>query len=301
MGNAEKIQWLQARSLGIGGSEITSVMGLDPYRTPYALWEQKTGRAPDFGGNKFTEMGNYLEPVVAQMFQDKSGYEVYVPAQEHWQHPDYPHLLGTPDRFVSMKHGDGVLEIKTTQKRISREDVMEGSALNWYFQVQWYMGISDRKKGFLAWLCSGVDFDWIEFDFNPEIFADMVEAGNNFWNDHVLADAPPPPLTKEDIMKTIGRVLPDPIELPEEALRYHFQIKENKAKIKELEGANDELTTAVQLLMMDKSIATYQGATLFTWKESNPTRLDQKALKEEQPEVWEKYAKTTSQRTFLVK
>lgn len=301
MGNAEKIQWLQARSRGIGGSEITSVMGLDPYRTPNALWEQKTGRAPDFGGNKYTEMGNYLEPVVAQMFQDKSGYEVYVPAQEHWQHPDYPHLLGTPDRFVSMKHGDGVLEIKTTQKRISREDVMEGSALNWYFQVQWYMGISGRKKGFLAWLCSGVDFDWIEFDFNPEIFADMVEAGNTFWNDHVLADVPPAPLTKEDIMKTIGRVLPDPIELPEEALQYHFQIKENKAKIKELEGANDELTTAVQLLMMDKSIATYQGATLFTWKESNPTRLDQKALKEEHPEVWEKYAKTTSQRTFLVK
>lgn len=301
MSDQKKTDWLQARSKGIGGSEITSVMGLDPYRTPYALWEQKTGRVPDFGGNKYTEMGNYLEPVVAQMFQDKSGYEVYVPTQEHWQHPDYPHLLGTPDRFVSMKHGDGVLEIKTTQKFIDREDVMQGDALNWYFQVQWYMGIAGKKTGFLAWLSHGIDFDFVQVDFNEEIFADMVEAGDRFWNEHVLADVPPPPMTREDILKTIGKVLPDPVELPEDALFYHTQMKENKAKIKELEAANAELATAVQLLMMDKSIATYQGATLFTWKESNPVRLDQKALKEEQPEVWEKYARQYSQRTFLVK
>lgn len=297
----QKQQWLQARSKGIGGSEITSVMGLDPYRTPYALWEQKTGRVADFGGNKYTEMGNYLEPVVAQMFQDKSGYEVYGGSDAHFSHPDYPYLLGTPDRFVSMKHGDGVLEIKTTQRRISREDVMEGDALNWYFQVQWYMGITGLKNGFMAWLCSGVDFDFVQVDFNQEIFADMVDAGLNFWNNHVLADVPPPPLTKEDIMKTIGRVLPDPIELPEEALQYHFQIKENKTRIKEFEEANDQLATAVQLLMMDKSVATYQGAVLFTWKESNPVRLDQKALKEDAPEVWEKYARQCYQRTFLVK
>lgn len=301
MASKDQSAWLAARSKGIGGSEITSVMGLDPYRTPYALWEQKTGRVPDFGGNKYTEMGNYLEPVVAQMFQDKSGFEVYVPETEHFAHPDYPHLLGTPDRFVSLKHGDGVLEIKTTQKFIDREDVMQGDALNWYFQVQWYMGITGKKTGFLAWLSHGIDFDFVQVDFNAEVFADMVEAGNLFWNEHVLADVPPPPMTREDILKTIGKVLPDPVELPEDALFYHTQMKENKAKIKELEAANAELATAVQLMMMDKSLATYQGATLFTWKESNPVRLDQKALKEEQPEVWEKYARQYSQRTFLVK
>ena len=299
MGNQE--QWLKARSKGIGGSEITSVMGLDPYRTPYALWEQKTGRAPDFGGNKYTEMGNYLEPIVAKMFEDKSGFEVYVPKQEHWQHPQYPHLLGTPDRFVSMKHGEAVLEIKTTQRRITREDVMEGSALNWYFQVQWYMGITGKKTGFLAWLVTGIDFDWIQVDFNADLFADMVEAGDRFWNDHVLADVPPPPITKEDIMKTIGKVLPDPVELPVEALEYHRQIKENKAKIKELAEANDELITAVQLMMMDKSIATYQGAPLFTWKEAQTTRLDTKRLKAENEDMWNQYAKTSRVRTFLVK
>lgn len=301
MGNQQQEQWLKARSKGIGGSEITSVMGLDPYRTPFALWEQKTGRADDFSGNKFTEAGDYLEPIVAQMFQDKSGYEVYQPDQQHWKHPDYPHLLGTPDRFVSLKHGDAVLEIKTTQKRITREDIMEGQMLRWYFQVLWYMGICGKQKGFLAWLVSGVDFDWIEIDFNAEIFADMVEAGNNFWNNHVLANVPPPPLNKDDILRSIAKVLPDAIEGPEEALQYHQQIKENKAKIKELSEANEELITAVQLLMADKSVMTYMGAPIFTWKEANTTRLDSKRLKAENEDVWNQYAKTGTVRTFLVK
>lgn len=298
----QKKQWLQARSKGIGGSEITAVMGLDPHRTPYALWEQKTGRVADFSGNKFTVAGNYLEPVVAQMFSDISGLECYTKKQEHYSHPDFPHLLGTPDRFVRQKSGEeGILEIKTTQRRIGREDVTEGAQINWFFQVQWYMGITGLKTGFLAWLCSGVDFDYIQIDFQADIFSDMVEQANNFWKVNVLQDVPPPPLTREDIQKIVGSVIPDPVELPEDALRFYSQIKENAAKIKELEAANDDLKTGVQLLLRDKSIGTYKGTTLFTWKEAETTRLDTKRLKEEQPELWDQYAKTSKVRTFLVK
>lgn len=293
--------WLQARSKGIGGSEITAVMGLDPYSTPYALWERKTGRVVENIDNKFTRAGNYLEEAVAHMFSDAAGLEVYRPETEHFQHPDYPHLLGTPDRFVARKDGDAVLEIKTTSKRITREDVTEGHMLRWYFQVLWYMGIAGKKKGYIAWLVGGVDFDYIQIDFQPDIFADMVEAGNDFWINHVLADVPPPPITKDDIFRTIGKVLPDAIEGPEDALQYHYQIKENAAKIKELEEANGELKTAVQLMMGDKSVMTYQGAPLFTWKEAETVKLDGKRLKEENPELWQRYAKVSVVRTFLTK
>ena len=95
--------------------------------------------------------------------------------------------------------------------------------------------------------------------------------------------------------------MPDAIEGPEEVLRYHAQIKENAARIKELEDANDELKTAVQLAMGDKSVMTWKGVPLFTWKEQKTTRLDQKRLKEEAPEVWEQFAKTATSRVFLTK
>lgn len=293
--------WLAARSKGIGGSEITSVMGLDPYCTPYALWERKTGRYPSFGESKFTRAGNYLEAAVAQMFSDQSGLEVYAKENMHFAHSEYPHLLGTPDRFVRLKHGDGVLEIKTTQRRITREDVTQGKALNWFFQVQWYMGITGLKKGYIAWLCSGVDFDHIEVEFNGSIFGDMVEAADVFWRENVLANVPPPPLSRDDILRIVGHVLPDAFEGPEEALTYHAQIRENKAKIKALEDANEELATAVQLLMMEHSVLTYMGAPLFTWKQAETVRLDGTRLKAEDPDTWNRYAKVTQVRTFLVK
>lgn len=296
-----RTEWLKARAKGIGGSEITAVMGLDPYATPYALWERKTGRVGDFGENKFTRAGNYLEDAVGQMFADASGFEIYTKPDMHFAHPDYPHLLGTPDRFVSTKTGDGILEIKTTQKRITREDIMEGNMLRWYFQVLWYMGITGKKTGFIAWLCSGVDFDFVQIDFNESIFEDMVQAGNDFWTNNVIADVPPAPISKDDIMKAIGKVLPDAIEGPQEVLSYHQRIKENAAKIKELEDANAELKTAVQLLMSDKSVMTWQGVPLFTWKEAETTRIDTKALKAEDPDLWRKYTKTSLVRTFLVK
>lgn len=293
-------KWLNARSNGIGGSEITAVMGLDPYMTPYALWERKTGRVQDVE-NKFTRAGNYLEEAVAQMFSDATGYDVYTPKTEHWQHKDYPHLLGTPDRFVSLKKGDAVLEIKTTQKRVTREDVTEGHALRWYFQLMWYMGITGKNTGFIAWLCSGVDFDFIQVDYQPDIFADMVSAGNDFWINHVLTDTPPPPISRDDIMKAIGQVLPDAIEGPEEALAYHAQIKANAAKIKELETANEELKTAVQLLMGEHSILTYKGLPLFSWKEQKTRRLSSADLKREDPETWDRYAVEVVTRVFLAK
>lgn len=36
--------WLQERSKGIGGSDVATVLGLNPYKTPLSLWEEKTGK-----------------------------------------------------------------------------------------------------------------------------------------------------------------------------------------------------------------------------------------------------------------
>ena len=40
----ERDAWLQERSKGIGGSDVATVLGLNPYKTPLSLWEEKTGK-----------------------------------------------------------------------------------------------------------------------------------------------------------------------------------------------------------------------------------------------------------------
>ena len=39
--------WLEARSHSLGGSDAAAVMGLNPYKSPFALWAEKTGMVPE--------------------------------------------------------------------------------------------------------------------------------------------------------------------------------------------------------------------------------------------------------------
>ena len=38
--------WHEAREDSIGGSEVSTIMGLNPYESAYALWAKKTGKIP---------------------------------------------------------------------------------------------------------------------------------------------------------------------------------------------------------------------------------------------------------------
>ena len=55
--------WLKVRNTGIGGSDAAAIMGLNPYKSPYELWLEKTGQAeaPDLSGNQFIYWGKKNE------------------------------------------------------------------------------------------------------------------------------------------------------------------------------------------------------------------------------------------------
>ena len=106
-------------------------------------------------------------------------------------------------------------------------------------------------------------------------------------------------------MKIIGEVKPEAVEAPDEIVGHHETIKANKAKIKELEEANDELIEAVQLLLLEKEVVTWKGSTLFTWKQQRRKSIDMKALQANDPDLYERiqnqYEKETLVRVFLTK
>src|SRR5699024_12421714 len=60
------------------------------------------------------EMGHLLEPLVAKIFQHRTGYKVYQ-IKKMFQHPKYPWMLADVDYFVELPDGTtAILEIKTT-------------------------------------------------------------------------------------------------------------------------------------------------------------------------------------------
>ena len=70
-------EWLDLRKTGIGGSDAGTILGVNPYSSPYALWADKTGLVENvFKGNAATEWGNRLERTVAEAFAEQSGCAV---------------------------------------------------------------------------------------------------------------------------------------------------------------------------------------------------------------------------------
>lgn len=55
--------WHAFRALGVGGSDMSTILGLNPYSTPYDLWLEKTNRQQpeDISGKWAIVKGNALE------------------------------------------------------------------------------------------------------------------------------------------------------------------------------------------------------------------------------------------------
>lgn len=67
--NLSRQEWLQYRTQGIGGSDVSVIAGINPYRSVYQLWLEKTGQiTPEETENEYTQFGTLLEPIVRKVF-----------------------------------------------------------------------------------------------------------------------------------------------------------------------------------------------------------------------------------------
>ncbi|HEY6275771.1 MAG TPA: YqaJ viral recombinase family protein, partial [Streptosporangiaceae bacterium] len=117
---ADRDAWLAARREGITATDITVIMGLVSWDSPWALWHRKKGLIPEVAQSDRMRLGSWLEDQAAMEWLDGfdddggTGLErggLYRSAERDWQ-------LATPDRLVlSVTKPDGVLECKTSASR----------------------------------------------------------------------------------------------------------------------------------------------------------------------------------------
>ena len=116
-GNLSREEWLAYRRKGIGGSDVAAVLGVSPFRTARDLYYDKLGiAAPVVSDDNWVqlEVGNLLEPLVARIFEKKTGLKVYQ-RKAMFYHPKYPWMQADLDYLVDLPDGaTAILEIKTT-------------------------------------------------------------------------------------------------------------------------------------------------------------------------------------------
>lgn len=143
----DKKHWHQLRGKGIGGSDAGIAMNVNNYKTPYELWEEKTGvKKPVFQTSEAIEKGNALEPILIELFGVlyKNKFELIDTKDISLSNKKYPFLRANLDGAmieIATKEKWG-LEIKSTTIQngaMLKEWANDHIPITYYFQVLHYM------------------------------------------------------------------------------------------------------------------------------------------------------------------
>jgi len=138
--------WLKSRT-GLGGSDASAVLGLNPYKTNVEIWQEKTGRVTpeDIGHKPYVKYGIEAEEHLAALFAlDYPQYRV-TPNKTYkvYFHPKHRFITGTLDgELTETETGrHGILEIKTTEilNSMHREKWNDKIPNNYYIQILHYL------------------------------------------------------------------------------------------------------------------------------------------------------------------
>ena len=199
-------EWLQNRTKGIGGSEISAVIGCNPYMDNITLWKYKTGQLEpeDISDKPFVKYGNDAEYHLRELFKiDFPEYSVKYIENNSFKNDRFPWALASLDGWLIDAEGrTGILEIKTTEilNSMHREKWNKQIPQNYYCQVLFYMAVLEADFAVLkAQLKSEIDgMPYLQTRHYPieraDVEADiqyLMQEGERFWQ-YVQSGKMPP-------------------------------------------------------------------------------------------------------------
>ena len=293
--------WLRMRKQGLGASDSAAVLGLSKWGTPLSVYMDKLSDHVDDTMSDRQDWGHRLEEPVAQWVRDTKGLQV-TESPGLIRSEEYPWLLATPDRKVI--EGDVVvpLEIKSSDA-FMRDAWSDGIPLNYQIQLQQQILIMGAPHGYLAVLHGGNTPEFYRVPADAEFHEQLVRLTRTFWEDHILAQVPPEPITVEDAAALWPGKADVKIEGGEDLYDLWGMYGLLQAEAVDLNNRIDGIKLQLQIAMKDAVELTHKGQTLFTWRpRKGKTTVDTDRLKQDHPDLYEKYLKTGNPtRTFLRK
>lgn len=289
--------WLLERKKGIGASEASSILGLNPFCTPFKLWANKTGLyVEEVQESEAMEWGHALETPIAIKWAERNGVTVKQ-CGDLIKHDNSP-LFATPD-FEVIETGD-LLECKLTN---DVKGYAENSTPD-YVQIQVAVQLlcTGREAAHIAALLRGTKLLTRHFVSNLELQGLIVEKAQEFWK---LVDTKTPPALMAEDADLIPSIYPAHPNMSKELdasieskiERYLHAKSESKAKESEVKKLQAELRMALG----EYSKATTPNGYSLSSTLIKSTRLDTERIKKEAPEFYSNYAKLTSYERFTAK
>lgn len=297
--NLPREEWLRYRKQGIGGSDAGAICGFNPYRTAMQVFYDKTSDEIEDIDNEAMRQGRELEDYVAQRFVEETGKKVRR-ANAMFYDERNPFMLADVDRMIVGENAG--LECKTVSPYMAEHWKDDKVPLSYQMQCYHYMSVCNADRWYVAALIYGREFKVYTLERDEEIIANLIHLEEDFWNNYVQK-----------------RVLPEPdgSKLADSVIAEYY--KNADSVIIPLQGFNDKLKRRQELVgLLDKletekkqieqELKIYLGDAEMaeneqyrvSWKNISTNRIDSARLKEEEPEIYKRFQKTSQSRRFQV-
>ena len=251
-------EWLKLRKTGIGGSDAGAVCGLNPYRSPFSVYMDKTSEEVSEDDSEAMRQGR-----------------------------DFEDYCKTASAYAAEKWKDGKIPE------------------SYELQCQHYMAVMGWDHMYIACLILGKEFLYRRIERDDQLIRNLIRIEKEFWEEHVLKHVLPDPdgsrgydtMLEEYFKRDSRKDETIPLIGFDQDLRRRQEISEFLSR---LEEERNEIDQRLKRYMKDKEVAMNQDYKV-SWIYTETTRLDTKRLKEEEPEVYRRYAKMSTGRRFSVK
>lgn len=295
-------EWLRWRTKGIGGSDVSVIAGVNPFRSIFQLWLEKTGQVePEETENDNTHFGNVLEPVVKREFSKRTGLKVRA-KRALLQSEEYPFMLADLDGVIYENGKMNLFEAKTASAY--KQEIWEkGIPEEYVLQVQHYMAVTGAEKTYLAALVGGNRFYWKVVRRDEQKIAEIIALEKAFWEENVLAGKEPVPdgsgATTDFLNEKYASSNGNTILLPEEALGLCRRYEELSGQLNELQDKKDAVSNQLKNFLKNNESGVI-GEYRVTWKQVTSMTFDKKRLEKENHALYEEYLTKKQYRRLTV-
>lgn len=227
-------EWKRWRNEGITATDASVILGLNPYKTPWRLWAEKTGKVlpPDLSKNPNVRYGVEHEEDARRLFEARHGTSVIPACAEMTADPIFR------ASFDGLTPEDEPVEIKCPSESTLNDVRTKGRASKtvqlYLLQVQHQIMVAEAQRGWLVFY-DGAANDLIEFEVErDEVVIERIRREGRPFYEKVLSGEEPEKDPLRDVFLPDGEARDAWIRAARDFLWYEEEIKTKKAEVDRL-------------------------------------------------------------------
>lgn len=285
--------WLEARQQGVGASEASTILGLNPYQKEKALLVQKTAHEViESPSNPAMREGSEREPFILSLYENYTNTKLVIQKDCFYVNSKYPLVFASLDGEIH--NDDGSFKRIVEAKLVRNDEIwaeVQTNTIPAHFQaqLQQLMAVcepTDKATDIIFYNPKVDQFKILTLDQNEEGFKTYYELVKEFW---VKVEGTKP----EDLQPEASA---DLVELVRQ-----LKAAQEKEDLAGQEVESLKLTIKETFKARGKDSLYFNGQPLVSETSFTTKRFDARAFQKEEPESYELYLKETASTRFTVR